>query len=223
MVRRGMKNTRSLAAFALLALSACSGGAPPEPPEPGEPTDAGADAGTDPACVAGGGVCLPEGESAPPNRMTSPEACDDEGHVCWVLVPAGAVCEQDHDCNEDPEVSTLHGSCFSGVCICTVGYVQPGGKCAAAPPGDCGAHGGTCRQDPAECAAGELRGELQTNASCGDFVPAVCCVPSASCQGPADLVCCGAAASPYEPLCVNGWKTCGPGAPTPRSRDEGCL
>ena len=216
-----MKDTGYLAVVALLAWSACSGGEPPQPAGPIDPVDAGTEPHTSTECETRGGVCLPEGESAPPNRTTSTDACDD-GHVCWVLVPAAPVCEQDQDCNEDPMVSTLQGQCFSGVCICTVGYVQPSGKCAAEPPAPCDAHSGTCRQDPAECEVGELRGELQTSASCGDFVPAVCCVPAASCQGPPDLVCCGAAAAPYEPLCVNGWKTCGAGAPTPRSRDQGC-
>lgn len=218
----------STTGLALLAAPGCDGkieaGAEPAGDAGSGAPEAGEESGTTTAtCAARGGVCLPEGESAPPNRVPSAEPLCEAGHVCWLPVPAGdEPCAEDADCNEDPAVSAMHGTCFSGVCVCTVGYVQPSGKCGAAPPGDCAAHGGTCRQDPAECEAGELQGELETNSSCGDFVPALCCVPVDACKGPADLVCCGAAASAYEPLCVNGWRTCGPAAPTPRTRQQGC-
>jgi hypothetical protein len=138
--------------------------------------------------------------------------------------PGDLACATDQDCNEDPSISALHGQCFHGICICTTGHVQPSGKCGPTPPPDCAAHGGTCRQEPATCAAGELQGEHDTNMSCGDFIAAVCCMDATTCKGPTvDLVCCGASATPYEPTCVNGWKTCSAGGPTPRIRSEGCF
>ncbi len=137
---------------------------------------------------------------------------------------AAKVCVTDQDCNEDPAMSSLAGTCFSGACICRANmFVQPSGKCGTKAPAECAASGGTCRQQPATCAAGELEGADTTNRSCGDLVAAVCCVPAASCKAPVDLVCCGASTTPHEPICVNGWKTCGAGAPTPALRQNGCF
>lgn len=218
----------STAVLSLLAPLGCAregttGRTPVDDSGASEPDAGTEEAGTTSACAARGGVCLPDGESAPPNRMPSAEPLCEAGDVCWVLVPTGTeACVTDVDCNEDVAISALHGACFEGVCVCKFGNVQPSGKCGPASPGDCAAHGGTCRQDPAECEASELRADLDTNTSCGDFAPALCCVPADKCKGPDDLVCCGAAADPYEPLCVNGWKTCGAAAPTPSTRQQGC-
>jgi hypothetical protein len=135
----------------------------------------------------------------------------------------GVACTKDHECNFDLTMSSLAGSCFNGVCICKVGYyVQPNGKCGSTAPPSCPNQGGTCRENPATCQTGELEGDYETNMSCGDFQPAVCCTPAASCHAPIDIVCCGAAAAYYEPSCVNGWRTCAAGAPTPRLRSQGC-
>lgn len=38
------------------------------------------------ACDERGGICLPEGNSAPPNYTTNEAACTSPGEVCWVLL-----------------------------------------------------------------------------------------------------------------------------------------
>lgn len=138
--------------------------------------------------------------------------------------PSSKVCTVDQECNEDPTMSSLAGTCFQGVCICRANmFVQTSGRCGSKPPADCATLGGTCRQAPAACAAGELEGAEPTNRSCGDFVAAVCCLPATACRAAVDLVCCGASTTPHEPICVNGWKTCGAGGPTPAIRQNGCF
>lgn len=179
-------------------------------------------------CAPRGGVCLPSGASAPPNRRSAnaSEGRCSPGEVCWVLASAGdAACTTDPDCNDDPSVSALHGGCFMGVCICKNGFfVQPNGKCGPTKPASCPSSGGTCRQMPAQCNAGELETHFDTSQeSCGDLIAAVCCVPTASCKAPIDLVCCGASTTEYEPSCVNGWKTCGASGPTPKVRTGTCF
>jgi len=220
------------AVLSLSLLFACSGKVASV--ENGGTTDAGAtppsqqpDAGsrTTKACEALGGICLAAGESGPPNRkptLASSPLCNGTD-VCWVTLMPSGVCQTDADCNEAPAVSALWGQCFQGVCLCQPPFhVQPSGKCNKTPPPECNQQGGKCRQNPASCQPGELEGDLQTDMTCGDLVPAVCCFPAASCKAPIDLVCCGAAASYYEPTCVNGWKTCAAGAPIPRLRQDGC-
>lgn len=141
-------------------------------------------------------------------------------------VPPGpaAVCASDADCNDSPTLSRLQGSCFHGVCVCMPpAHVQPSGKCGETASPGCPQQRGKCRQTPAECLPQELEGDAETSRSCGDFVAAVCCIPEVACLSPIDLVCCGASTTPYEPICVNGWRTCGPAAPTPRLRSEGCF
>jgi hypothetical protein len=133
-------------------------------------------------------------------------------------------CNLDHECNEDLAMSSLAGACFEGVCICKVGFhVQPSGKCGETEPPLCAAQGGTCRTNPAECGGSELQADFGTTMKCGDIQPFQCCLPKSECYAPIDVVCCGAAAMYYEPNCVNGWRTCAAGAPTPRLRSQGCL
>lgn len=115
------------------------------------------------------------------------------------------------------------GSCFQGMCMCQLPkYVQSDGRCGDEKPPECTASSGTCRQQPAECMTGELEGELGTNQSCGDFVAAVCCFQATSCKMTADIVCCGASTTPYEPNCVNGWRTCMGLMPKLRSSGNQC-
>lgn len=124
-----------------------------------------------------------------------------------------APCAIDDDCKG--------GKCFQGMCMCELpNYVQPDGRCGKTAPPDCQTASGTCRQNPAECSAGELEGDLDTNQSCGDFVPAVCCFAAGSCKMTVDFVCCGANVKPYEPSCVNGWRTCM--GLMPKLRDTKC-
>lgn len=123
------------------------------------------------------------------------------------------VCAKDGDCGG--------GKCFEGMCMCELPkYVQANGLCGDQKPEDCATSNGTCRQNPAECNSGELEGDLDTNQSCGDLVPAVCCFPAASCKMTVDFVCCGANVKPYEPTCVNGWRTCM--GLMPKKRDTKC-
>jgi hypothetical protein len=75
---------------------------------------------------------------------------------------------------------------------------------------------------PAQCQAGELESDLGSNTSCGDLVAAVCCYPAASCKSTVDFVCCGASTTPYEPTCVNGWRTCDGAGPMPMLRKPTC-
>ena len=156
------------------------------------------DAGT-PSPVDGSSTTLDGGSTAPA----------DGGVV------TNAPCVKDDDCGG--------GSCFEGMCMCQLPkYVQPNGRCGDTPPPECTASSGTCRQGPAECKAAELEGELGTNQSCGDFAPAVCCFAAASCKTTVDFVCCGASTTPYEPSCVNGWRQCAGGGPTPKLRSDKC-
>jgi hypothetical protein len=120
-------------------------------------------------------------------------------------------------------MSSLMGRCFHGMCMCNAPYhVQPNGKCGTAMPPSCATGGGSCRQMPAQCESTELESDFDSNMSCGDFVPAVCCYPKSSCQTTVDFVCCGAALDPYEPTCVNGWRTCDGLGPTPMLRKPKC-
>lgn len=187
-------------------------------------------------CEAKGGKCIPEGASAPPSYQPDKNglACDGtKGTTCWVPVvgTAAPVCYGDSGCNEDPSVSALLGKCVYGICVCNNGYVQPSGKCGGTPPPECTKQAGTCRQMPATCNSGELASDSSTNMTCGDFVEAVCCLPSGSCKGgaqeaagagwfPVDFYCCNASKVQSPPICVNGWKTCRPGE-TPTSNPGG--
>ncbi|MBX3232038.1 MAG: hypothetical protein KIT84_20015 [Labilithrix sp.] len=188
---------------------------PPPPPSSSASID---------ACTARGGLCLgpyatPGG---PPARAPSSEPLCGWGNTCWLVVdsPSAAVCKTDVDCNEDPATSSVQHSCFEGMCVCRApAHVQPSGKCGVKEPRDCAAESGTCRSGPAECEPGEHHASLSVDMSCGDFQPAVCCIPI--CKTPVDLVCCGASTTPYEPLCVNGWRTCE--GLQPALRSKGCF
>lgn len=141
----------------------------------------------------------------------------------------GGICSKDQDCNDDQSVNALWGTCFMGQCFCKSGNsIQPDGKCAPGNPPGCTSSTanqstGTCRQNPAECQQNEMQGSYWSTMTCGDLVPVVCCIEKTKCTSFFDVVCCGASSTPYEPVCVNGWKTCDPGAPTPRVRgNAGC-
>lgn len=234
-----------LVALGALA-AACSGKVASEPgdagaepgPAPGSttptgpsrpPVPTGSDAASPPpgsgnACAERGGLCLPPYSTppGPPARKPSKEALCPGDESCWLVVayPEGAACKTDVDCNESPATSSVQHKCFEGICICQAPFhVQPSGKCGKNEPPDCAAHSGTCRQNPAECQPGEHGASLSTDMSCGDFVAAVCCIPI--CKTPVDLVCCGASTTPYEPLCVNGWRTCE--GLQPALRSKGCF
>lgn len=196
-------------------------GAKPEAGAPGSDPTASSE-----TCTTKGGVCLAAGQSAPPNRRkaTPEEASCAGGADCWLVdgaTPEVARCSKDHECNEDPSVSSIKGLCYHGICVCNPGlYVQPSGKCGVTPPPDCAAHGGTCEQ-AATCAAGKLTSSTSTNQSCGGSNEAVCCIEQTSCIGPLNeekgtMVCCapdnGGDDSVTPPICVNGWKTCPPGS-----------
>lgn len=188
--------------LAIATVAAC-GGRVEETSSSGTP----AGSSTSPSPTA---TTSPAPTSSPPRPPTSPTS------------PA-AVCTFDAECNESPTLSRLQGTCFHGVCVCTPpAHVQPNGKCGETQSPGCAQQRGKCRQSPAECFPQELAGDEDTNRTCGDFVAAVCCIPEVACLSPVDLVCCGASTTPYEPICVNGWRTCGAGAPTPRLRAEGC-
>jgi len=175
------------------------------------------DAGTSPADAATGpndaGIVEVDATITPPDAGSN----SDGGP------PPGGVCGKDQDCNDDQSVNTLWGSCFMGQCFCKSGNsIQPNGKCAPGNPPSCtaGNSPGTCRQTPAECQQGEMEGSYWSTMTCGDVIAAVCCYEKAKCTSFFDVVCCGASSTPYEPVCVNGWKTCDPGAPTPRVRNS---
>lgn len=178
-------------------------------------------------CVAKGGICTSEDLPPPPDRHLAGagQGTCPSGNACYLRnvdtpVP---VCAADADCNGDSKVSTLWGTCFKGVCMCKAGYtVQPNGKCNVPPAPDCTTQGGTCRSAPATCQAGELGSAPPTDMSCGDFIAAVCCNQVTKCRGPAvDFVCCKPNDGSEAPLCVNGWKTCGP-ADEPAALPGGC-
>ena len=123
--------------------------------------------------------------------------------------PASTTCVTDPDCNDDPNVSSLHGQCFQGYCFCKQGfYALPSGKCSATVP--------TCTSSSnapahcvtgATCPAGEQAGDRMANQACGDLVQATCCTPVADCRGP-DVSCCSKAGGVSDPVCVNGWLQC---------------
>ncbi len=206
----------------------------PVPPPPSPTPDAG-DSGSSGDCAARGGVCLPTGTSAPPNRRPAGAGEGSCGgtDVCWVLVepPAGG-CTIDAECNPSPAISALYGSCFHGICVCKSGYhVQPNGKCDRTSPPLCPSQGGTCYQEPATCPADHLEGSIDSNRTCGDFVAAVCCTPEASCKGPTkdvggtrvpvEFVCCAPNDALTPPVCVSGWRTCADGN-SPVAAPGGC-
>jgi hypothetical protein len=155
--------------------------------------------------VETGPVAGTEDAGTPTPKDGSTETLDativDGGGPVPIVDASDRPCDGDDDCRG--------GTCFAGVCMCEVPkYVQADGRCGDDAPEECIAGGGRCQQDPAECMPGELEGELQTNQTCGDFVAAVCCFPAGSCKTTVDFVCCGASTTPYEPRCVNGWRTC---------------
>lgn len=184
--------------LAVLVLFACGGDIERE--NVATTTDAGTPSPTDASSSTLDGTVVDVDGSTPPI---------DGGNV------PSAPCSKDVDCNG--------GTCFNGMCMCQIPkYVQADGRCGDGQPGDCTTSSGTCRQEPAQCEAGELEGELGTNQSCGDFAPAVCCFAASSCKTTVDFVCCGASTTPYEPTCVNGWRTCSGGGPTPKLRSDKC-
>lgn len=198
---------------------------------PTPPADAGDASAGD--CAARGGVCLPKGGTAPPDRRPAGpgEGACGGADVCWVKVaPVSGRCTSHPECNPDPTISALYGECFFGVCVCRPGFhVQPSGKCDKTPPPECAKQGGKCFQQPATCPAGNLSGTDDLNRTCGDFVEAVCCSPEAACKGPrkseADVpvgfVCCAPNDAQSAPACVNGWQTCAPGS-SPVALPGGC-
>jgi len=132
-----------------------------------------------------------------------------------VIDAAARNCAKDGDCNG--------GTCFEGLCMCNGGkHVQPDGRCGDTPPKTCSESGGTCRQNEAVCESSELEGDIGTDMSCGDLIAAVCCFDKAKCKTTVDFVCCGASTTPYEPNCVNGWRTCAGGGPLPKLRSSSC-
>ena len=132
-----------------------------------------------------------------------------------------AVCKTDPDCNGDPQVSSLEGSCYQGICICRSGlHVQPDGKCSKTLPTPCTSSAGKCVQNPATCQAGLLEGSLYVNMTCGDFVAAVCCFDPASCIGP-QFTCCGPTDAVHAAVCESGYRTC-PAGYTPVGPGGGC-
>lgn len=127
------------------------------------------------------------------------------------------VCTVDADCNGDPQISSLEGTCYQGICICRDGlHVQPGGKCKKTPPPECMASGGKCFQMPATCPTGTLEGSAGAAMSCGDLVAAVCCYTDTQCVGP-DFTCCGPTDAGHAAICENGYRTCPDGySPVPK-------
>lgn len=133
---------------------------------------------------------------------------------------AVAVCKTDPDCNGVPEISSLLGRCFQGICICNDGFhVQPDGKCSKTLPVPC-TPSGKCVQNPATCPGGLLEGSLYVNMTCGDLVAAVCCFDPATCIGP-QFTCCGPTDAAHAPICESGYRTC-PSGFTPVAPGAGC-
>jgi hypothetical protein len=197
-----------------------------------------AEGGSAPDCATKGGECLPAGVTPKSlKRKANPgEGSCAGSDVCWLppLTTPGStpVCYNDAGCNEDPSMSSLAGTCFGGLCMCKPGFhVQPSGKCGATAPTTCA--GGTCRQEPAACAAGELEGSTETNMACGDFIAAVCCSEQALCKAPSreaagagwfsfEMLCCAPNGGASAPICVNGYQTCRSGE-TAVDKKFGCL
>jgi hypothetical protein len=185
--------------------------------------DVTTDGGAKGDCEAKGGMCVGPDATPPPTyrKANAGEGTCANGDACWVKdVGPSTVCTTDKDCNGDPSVSSLWGKCFYGLCMCKQGFtVQPDGKCGTKAAPDCKGQGGTCRQEPATCQAGELASGMDVDMSCGDFIPAVCCQKAGSCKG-IDFVCCMPNDAIEPPICVNGWKTC-PATGMPFLKDAG--
>jgi hypothetical protein len=60
---------------------------------------------------------------------------------------------------------------------------------------------------PATCPAGTIGATTDTDMTCGDLVPAVCCYPTAQCVGSV-VICCGPTGASHAPICENGFRTC---------------
>lgn len=58
-----------------------------------------------------------------------------------------ASCTADHECNHDPALSSLLGTCTGGLCVCKPGVTVTNGTCGEADgstPSNCEAKGGKC-------------------------------------------------------------------------------
>ncbi len=131
------------------------------------------------------------------------------------------VCKTDADCNGDPQVSSLEGSCFQGICICRSGlHVQPNGKCSKTLPTDCMSSAGKCVQNPATCPGGLSEGSQEVNMTCGDLVAAVCCFDPTTCIGP-QFTCCAPNDAAHAAVCESGYRTC-PADYSPVGPGGGC-
>jgi hypothetical protein len=134
---------------------------------------------------------------------------------------AVSVCKADQDCNGDPQVSSLEGYCYEGICICREGlHVQPNGKCSKTPVPPCMSSSGKCFQEPANCPSGFVEGSQDADFTCGDLIPAVCCFASTSCQGPA-FNCCSPVGGTRAQICESGYRTC-PAQYAPIAPGTGC-
>ena len=187
-------------AAALGIFVACGGSTAAVPGGGGGGGDAGATSG---GPATDGGGTTTDGGGTTFDAATRPDAG-----------PKGA-CQSAPDCNEDPMMSALAGSCYVsmgfGVCSCNAGFhIQPDGKCGSAPSPRCMDMGGQCVQDASNCPAGKVPGSDEANMSCGDLVAAACCFEAAQCVGPT-FGCCGPTDASHAPICESGHLTCPPG------------
>jgi hypothetical protein len=78
-----------------------------------------------PAAPAGAGVSSYEAREC--------AGCSASCHTFAACVPVPAtspVCSKDYECNEDPTISAIRGTCEKGACVCDPGFpLQPSGKC----------------------------------------------------------------------------------------------
>ena len=141
------------------------------------------------------------------------------------------VCYNAQGCNGNNAISAQMGDCNYGICFCREGFtVQTDGRCNVAPPPDCLAQQGTCRNN--NCMATELVSANATNLSCGDLVEAFCCNAKSTCTGgaqeaagagwvPVELECCSRKGGTRPTICVNGWQTC-PSGTAPIRKGSTC-
>lgn len=160
-----------------------------------------------------GGISGGSGTSEDPGAPADPSTTVDAAR------PRSSVCEVDADCNHDPAVSSLEGTCFEGTCICHDRlHVQLDGKCGKLPPPDCTAAGGTCLSpERLHCPDGQVPGADSTNESCGDLAFSTCCFDASQCRGPL-FFCCGQTGVGHDPICENGFLTCPAGFSAKASR-----
>ncbi|MFO0664224.1 MAG: hypothetical protein U0174_09740 [Polyangiaceae bacterium] len=132
-----------------------------------------------------------------------------------VALPPPATCSTAQDCNDDPKVSSLLGTCENGKCSCQSPSVYAAsGKCTRTPEvvqTQCKAAGGTCEgalgapgDPPCKSNGIVLQSGGAASVGCNDAQHENCCVPT--CNGKtldqAGILCVRTTGGCAPPICL---------------------